>query len=168
VSRQYEEQWHSYYGYPFYWNSTEVMPLPIIPPSIAGTPVDTTEATKMPDEHRDPHLQSSSDVHGFALKTNDGEIGHLDDFLVDDDEWSVRYLAIRTNWWTGRKVILPAAWADRVSVTEEKIVVPLDRDTIKDAPEWNELEPISREFEIDLFGYYGRKGYWTEQHDHVT
>ena len=41
-----------------------------------------------------------------------------------------------------------------------QVFVPLSRETIKDAPEWNDAEAISRAFEQRLFDYYGRGGYW--------
>src|SRR3546814_3688958 len=80
----------------------------------------------------------SSDVCSSDLvAASDGEIGHIDDFLVDDTDWSLRFLVIDTrNWLPGRKVLVAPAWARGIDWSDEKLLVDTDRDTIKKAPEY--------------------------------
>jgi uncharacterized protein YrrD len=68
----------------------------------------------------DPHLRSLNEVKGYHVHALDGEIGHLSDFLIDDESWKIEYALIDTrNWWAGKHVLLPAAaitemdWAGR-------------------------------------------------------
>ena len=44
---------------------------------------------------------------GYHIEATDGEIGHVEDFLVEDSSWAIRYMIVDTrNWWPGRKVLV--------------------------------------------------------------
>jgi sporulation protein YlmC with PRC-barrel domain len=45
----------------------------------------------------DPHLRSTHDVSGYHIQATDGEIGHVEDFIIDDETWAIRYLIIDTH-----------------------------------------------------------------------
>ena len=63
----------------------------------------------------DPHLRSTHDVSGYHIQAADGEIGHVEDFIIDDETWAIRYLVIDTkNWWYGKKVLVSPQWIERV------------------------------------------------------
>jgi hypothetical protein len=157
VSRQYEEEWHAYYGYPGYWLAPDTWAVGAIPPSIVAPPVPPGESEK---EFGDPHLRSTGEVIGYSIRAHDGDIGHVDDFVVDDAGWIVRYVVITRSWWPGKKVLLAPEWIERISWDEMKAFVPISRDTIKDAPDWDDSQPITRAFEERLYDYYGHKRYW--------
>jgi hypothetical protein len=112
------------------------------------------------EESADPHLRSTSEVMGYSIHATDGDIGHVDDFLVDDSVWAIGYVVISRSWWPGKKVILSPECIERVSWEEMKVFLPLTRETIKDAPDWDDSQPLSRAFEQQLHDYYGRRGYW--------
>jgi len=50
-------------------------------------------------------LHKTSYLHGFHLVATDGEIGHIDDFLLDAN-WTVRYLVVDTSNWIGGRSVL--------------------------------------------------------------
>jgi hypothetical protein len=109
----------------------------------------------------DPHLRSTHAVSGYHVQAGDGEIGHVEDFIIDDVTWAIRYLIIDTqNWWSGKKVLVSPQWIERVSWEEEKVFISLSRDTIRQSPEYTDWSMLTREFEIDLHRYYKRQGYW--------
>ena len=109
----------------------------------------------------DSHLRSTNEVTGYHIEAADGEIGHVEDFIVDDETWAIRYLEVDTrNWWPGKKVLVSPQWIDNVSWPDSKVYVHLSRETIKNGPEYIESMPISREFEKRLYGHYGRPPYW--------
>ncbi len=67
-------------------------------------------------ETADVHLQTATAVMGYAIQTEDGEIGHVKDVLVDDQAWAIRYLVVDTkNRWVGTKVLVSPAWLTRVT-----------------------------------------------------
>jgi sporulation protein YlmC with PRC-barrel domain len=64
----------------------------------------------------DVHLQTATAVMGYAIQTEDGEIGHVQDVLVDDQAWAIRYLVVDTeNRWVGKKVLVSPAWLTLVT-----------------------------------------------------
>jgi uncharacterized protein YrrD len=156
ISRRYEEEWHRYYGYSGYW----LTPGPVaFGAAISGAEFQPAEPPRKSEGPKvDPHLRSSTDVTGYSIHASDGDIGHVDDFIVDDGEWTILYIVISRSFWAGKKVLISPDWIERISWHEMKVFVPLSRDTIRDAPEWDDSQPISREFEGQLFDYYGRRG----------
>lgn len=111
----------------------------------------------------DPHLHSCKEVTGYYLEASDGRIGHVKDFVVDDGAWSIRYLVIDTgNWLTGKNVLLGPSWAESIRWEDRTVHVPLARDKIKNAPEYQPSEPIRRSDEEALHDYYGLPKYWNQ------
>jgi sporulation protein YlmC with PRC-barrel domain len=105
-------------------------------------------------------------VSGYHIHGTDGEIGHVEDFILDDETWAIRYLIVNTqNWWPGKKVLVSPHWIERVSWDESSVLVDLPRETIKQAPEYTEGFLLTREFEDRLHRHYNRQGYWV---DNVT
>jgi hypothetical protein len=87
----------------------------------------------------DRHLRSTNEVTGYNLLALDGEIGHVDDFIVDDETWAIRYLVVATrNWWPGKKVLISPKWIENVSWEEREVAIGLSRDAIKAAPEYTD------------------------------
>jgi uncharacterized protein YrrD len=163
VSRQHERDYYQYYGYPYYWGYPGLWGLGLYPNLLAtGTWKET--ASERPDTaSQDLHLRSAKDIRGYHIQGNDDEIGHVADFIVDDETWEVRYLVIDTsNWWMGKKVLVAPHWASRISWEESKVHVALSRETIKNSPEWNPDAPVNRAYEERLYDYYGRPVYWTD------
>jgi sporulation protein YlmC with PRC-barrel domain len=67
-------------------------------------------------ESGDVHLQTATEVMGYAIQAEDGEIGHVKDVLVDDQAWAIRYLVVDTeNRWAGKKVLVSPAWLTHVT-----------------------------------------------------
>ena len=86
---------------------------------------------------------------------------------MDDEAWAIRYIEVATrNWWPGKKVLVSPAWIERVSWTDSKVYVGLTREAIKNAPEYAESMPITREYENRLYFHYGRPPYWLQEAEH--
>jgi hypothetical protein len=121
------------------------------------------------DIHTEPpvsreHEAATQGLIGYNIYAEDGEIGHLDGFVMDDESWSLRYIEVATrNWWPGKKVLVSPAWIERVSRTSPELYVSLPRDAIKGAPEYIESSPITREYESALYFHYGRPPYWADE-----
>ncbi len=154
VSRQRERDYHDHYGYPYYWAATGMG----LKSGLAPPPLPTPPAV---ERTGDVHLRSAKELRGYHIQGTDDAIGHVNEFIVDDETWEVRYLVIDTsNWWIGKKVLLAPHWARRVSWLEGKVYVDLDRETIKGSPAWNGVEAINREYETQLHEHYQRSAYW--------
>lgn len=106
-------------------------------------------------------LRSTREVAGYYLQATDGDIGHVEDFILEEGQWIIRYLVVDTrNWLPGRKVLIAPQWIERVSWEEKKAYVDLSQEAVRDAPEYKPSSPLKREDEIELHDYYGRPPYW--------
>ena len=109
----------------------------------------------------DPSLRSVRNVTGYYIEATDGDLGHVEDFIVDTSEWAIRYMIIDTrNWWPGKKVLVSPEWINRVSWPESRVYVDMSKDAIQRAPEYDPDRPLAREYETRLFGHHGRRTYW--------
>jgi sporulation protein YlmC with PRC-barrel domain len=80
-------------------------------------------------------LHKTSRMVGYHLMTDDGEVGHVDDFLLDEATWVVRYLVVDTsNWIGGRSVLVSASVVTSIDSSSRRIRVRLTREQIKDSP----------------------------------
>jgi uncharacterized protein YrrD len=161
VSRQFEEAYYGYYDWPMYWGG----------PNMWGNYPDIVRGREKWREYSkdekpwDPHLRSTHTVSGYNIQSTDGDIGHVEDFVIDDQNWAIRYLIINTqNWWPGKRVLIATQWIERVSWSELKIVVNLSRELIKQSPEFTDESLLSRDYEVGLHGHYSRQGYWIDEH----
>ena len=160
VSRQFEETYYGYYGYPMYWGGSYMWGAY---PYIEREPEKWRESTQG-EKTWDPHLRSTHDVSGHHIQATDGEIGHVEDFIIDDETWAIRYLIIDTqNWWPGKKVLVSPLWIERVSWDESKVFVNLLREAIKQSPEYTEDSLLTRDYETGLHRHYNRQGYWVDE-----
>jgi len=160
VSRQFEQDYFRFYGWPTYWGGDGLWGNWAYPGQLAMAP---SSALREDLNQGDPHLRSLREVVGYHLQGMDGEIGHVKDFVVDDRTWAVRYLVVDTsNWWVGKKVLLAPQWVERISWADNEVYVSLPREDIKNSPEWVPEQPINRAYEVRLYDYYGRPVYWSD------
>lgn len=167
VSRQLERDLVSYFDWPVYWApaayTVGAMGSGSPPPPVATNTPDADVKQSAEMESGDPNLRSMSEVAGYRIQAADDEVGHVEDFIVDDESWAIRYVVVDTrNWLPGRKVILAPKWFTDCVWAESKVYTDLSRDAIKGAPEFDPSQPINRDYEGRLYDYYGRPGYWTE------
>jgi len=162
VSRQHESDFYGYYGYPNYWGYAGAWGMGAYPAVLAGgVPNAVPSEIEAERPSGDVHLRSAREVRGYHVQGKDEAIGHIDDFIVDDETWEIRYLVIDTkNWWFGKKVLVAPHWASRISWQERMVYIDLSRQAIKDSPEWNVEAGVNREYETHLYDYYGRPVYW--------
>ncbi len=166
VSRQHEVEYLGYYGYPNYWGGSYLWGPEMYPGGMA-IPESFSAATisdRMAKESQDSNLRSTDVVSSYAIEAVDGEIGHVDNFIVDEKAWAIRYIEVATqNWWPGKKVLVSPIWVERVSWSDSKVYVALTRDEIQKCPEYIDTMKITREYEQRLHSHYGRPPYWLSE-----
>jgi hypothetical protein len=174
VSRQeqirQERAYHDYYGWPYYWGGVGFWGALNTPAALLGPPAAYIPAAPPPAEadageaaerEGDPHLRSTAEVMGYYIEARDGEIGHVEDFLVDDEAWAIRYMVVDTsNWWVGKKVLVAPDWITEIRWQDSHVHVDLTREAIKAGPVYDPTTPIDRAYEERLHRSYGREGYW--------
>jgi uncharacterized protein YrrD len=137
VSRQYEEDYYRYYGWPTYWQGdglwgTSAFPVLGMPPP--PCPVEPVTATRPLPESADTHLRSALAVDGYRLEAGDGKIGHVCDLMIDPKSWAIQRLVIKTGWLSGKEVEIPTGKVDRISYDESTVYVNLTGKTVKQSP----------------------------------
>src|SRR5215207_1899401 len=91
-------------------------------------------------------LHRLSRIRGFHVRATDGALGHVDDFIVDEETWQVRYLVVDTsNWMGGKWVAISPASVTKVEWADQRIQVALTRDEIKSSPTLDEANVPSHE-----------------------
>jgi sporulation protein YlmC with PRC-barrel domain len=87
------------------------------------------------------HLMSATDLNGLHIEATDGEIGHVDDVLVDEDSWNIRYVVLDTsNWIGGRAVVISPRVLKEVDLPDRIVRVEVARDDVKGSPELDSIE----------------------------
>jgi hypothetical protein len=174
ISRQAEAGLYQYYGWTPCWDGDLMPPLSYLSGGIGSgflfppgnerrEPSEIAAAGDKPREALagDPHLRSVGDTRGHAIRASDGDIGHVDDFVFDDDGWRIRYMIVDTrNWLPGRKVLIAPPWIKELDWSERRVVVDLTREAIRESPPYDSSRPLARDYEAQLHGHYGREDYW--------
>ena len=126
-------------------------------------------AGRIERESTDSHLRSTEAITGYYVEATDGEIGHVEGFVVDDEAWAIRYVEVATrNWLPGKKVLISPAWIERVSWPDSKVYARLSREAIKSCPGYLLTRRLTREYETRLYSHYGRPPYWVHETEHQS
>jgi hypothetical protein len=100
-------------------------------------------------------LRSTESVKGYHINAEDGEIGHVEDYIVDDEKWNLCFLVVDThNWLPGRKVLVMPRWIKRIDWEESKVYMDLLQEIIKNSPVFDSSKEIVKDYENELFNYY--------------
>ena len=166
VSRQHEMEHHRHYGLPFYWLGGSVWGSWPDPQALLNAQQERLGDSPMAEDTKsvpgDTHLRSVHEVSGYHVKATGGEIGHVEDFLFDDETWQIRYVIVDTrNWWPAKKVLLRPQWIEEVSWSTREFRTTMGREMIEKSPAWNPDSPVSREYELHLHQHYGYAPDWT-------
>jgi hypothetical protein len=166
VSRQHELAYSAYYGYPCYWGGTGLWGGSAYPSAMLTDLDEDAILTRARQRHTsdDQHLRSCEAVKGYHVHASDGDIGHVEEFLVDERTWAIRYLIVNTsNWWLGHQVLVAPAWLEAVSWTYSKVTTSLTRQEVRSAPAYSSLLSLNRDDEEGIYRHYRRKGYWQDK-----
>lgn len=150
ISKQKEADLIKYYNWPYYWGVTP--------------PIRNIAEGEEDKEERDPHLRSLNELHGYRIKGTDGKIGHVEDFIVEEDSWIIRYMVVDLrNFLPGKKVLIAPEWIDNINWATKELEVWLDVDSIKNVPKYDPSLPIDRRYEEKLYNYFEVPTYWEEE-----
>lgn len=98
-------------------------------------------------------------VLGHHLAATDGDIGHVEEFLVDERDWTIRYLVVDTrNLLPGRKVLVAPKWIDAIDWPARRLRVDLSRDAIRQSPPYDPGRSPESDYLDRLHRHYDRPG----------
>lgn len=139
VSRQHETEYSNYYDWPYYWSTAGLWEFGYRPSSLMmSRAIKAAQEHELRSEPGDPHLRSSREVFGYHIKALDGEIGHVEDFIIDDLRWSIEQLVVDTrNWWHGKNVLISPDKIVRINWAEANVDVKLTQNQIKNLADFD-------------------------------
>ena len=149
VTRQHEHDLHAHYGWPAYWE----------PGAFAGElAIAQSEYMGSEDEEKagDPHLRSTNIVRGYNIYAKDGRIGHIDDFIMDDANWTIKYLIVDIRGWLPeRRVIISPRWIEKLDWLASNAYINLAKEDIETSPKFDPSKPMDDDYEDRLHDHYG-------------
>ena len=126
MSRQDETRVLGHYGYPSYWED--------------GAEPESAPPQPAHVKPGDEHLSGTRDITGYHLQASDGEIGHVDDVLIDGS-WRIRYLVVDTsNWIGGKSVVISPTALHGIDWSHSRMQVDLTREAIRESPSFDSIE----------------------------
>ena len=160
VSRRAESGIFQHYGLSPYWSGSYLGgyrgPYGSTPFPVAGDEQRNREITDAEHDRYNPSLRSFKLITGYHVESRDGDIGHIEDFLVDDADWSIRFLLIDTrNWWHGKRVLISPRSVLEIDWQGRMVSLNVDRQKVKDGPEYDPSVVLDKSFEQHFHHHYG-------------
>ena len=103
----------------------------------------------------DSHLRSGAELQSdYWVLGKDGDIGPIHDFVMDDQQWTVRYIMVNVGWWFSAKLVLvPPRFVDRISFNQGAVATSLPAEVALNAPPYDAVTSFS-EFEHRVADYW--------------
>lgn len=152
VSRKYEKELSKHYNidhyWPYYYAPTGAV---YFPPRPMSPPLKI-----MNEKDLNTSLRSFREVKDYHIKATDSKMGHVEDLIVDDEDWQIVYVIVDTSNWLpwSKKVLLAIDWLEDISYVDRQVTIGLPSDTIKDAPEFDSSRPMDIDYEKALYDFY--------------
>jgi hypothetical protein len=105
----------------------------------------------------DPHLRSTNAVNGYDIHAADGNIGHVENFLVDDQDWGIAYLVIDTrNWWPGEHVLVAPATVANIDWSSRTVNLRVIREQVRNSRAWQAEATLPETDREKPYSHYDR------------
>lgn len=151
VSRQQELELYAYYPWGSYWESG----FNALPVSMYDILLKNDDNSINKETHGDQHLRSTDHVTGYNIKTSDGEIGKVEDFLIDDSNWKIDFLVVDAdNWLHGKNVLISPKWIKEIKWVTSEVIVKVSTERVKNSPEYDTSQPVNETYETKLYNHY--------------
>jgi hypothetical protein len=95
-----------------------------------------------PNSDCNPRLRSTKMLTGLHILCTDGQLGHVEDFLIDDRDWSLADLVVDTrNWWPGKSVLVEPSLVEAIDWDSREIRLSLARGQVEHRPAFQHVAP---------------------------
>jgi len=163
VSRQYEQEYAKYYHHSMYWEGAFIWGATLTPhASLPPTPEEDQAHEERVAKIAQSHLRSCQEAMGYSLTLRDGQMGDLEDFILDTQLWRLRHAIVDTSWLPGHRVLVDVDWFRDFDWGRQTAEVDLTVEQVKHSPKFNHHEGVNRDYEKRLYDYYGKPCYWEE------
>jgi sporulation protein YlmC with PRC-barrel domain len=143
VSRQQEIKLYEHYAWESYWFSG-FYPGGYLGVSTPFPIMDESEPIKDNNEAKaiaDFHLRSTKTITGYRIYAVDGEIGHVNDFIMDDKNWQIKFIVVDThNWFGGKKVMIPVGLIKKIEWTVSEVFLKMSMAAVEKCKLFDEAD----------------------------
>jgi uncharacterized protein YrrD len=167
VSQQVQSRLYGYYGWDPLWDEAPnlgaapgEMASPLrAPPALSAQTREGPLDEAAVSEEADDHLHSVFEVIGYHIDAIDGEIGHVEDFMFDNEDWRLRYLIVDTsNWWFGKRVLISTHAVKAIVRSDRQVHLDVSREQVQSSPPWDPLAAFDPAYAARLHSHYGWPG----------
>ena len=158
VSREHEKKMLKHLNYPYCWTNNGPEIIPHMPEKSAQKADEEILEELELEEQKENHLRSFKEVKGYDIEASDGNLGHVEDFILEDKTWAFRYVVVDTRNWLpgGKKVIFSLSWVKEVNWELSTLFLDVSKEQVENSPEFDPEQPVNIEYETRLYDYYGR------------
>jgi hypothetical protein len=165
VSQQMQNRLYEYYGWDPAWSGpyfgvAGAMASPMMSLPYLGLQMRAEPRPEVVDsQERDPHLRSVVEVIGYHIHALDGDIGHVENFMFENDDWSLRYFVVDTsNWCLGKRVLIAMQAVKGVDWSDRHVRLDVSREQVKTSPPWDPMVAFNEIEKTHLHKHYGWAG----------
>jgi len=166
VSQQMQRRVYDHYGWDSSWdgiypgNVLGAMASPMMAPAYLGSKTNSEERAEVADDQEgDPHLRSVVELIGYHIHALDGDIGHVENFMLDKEDWRLRYFVVDTsNWWLGKRVLIAMQAVRSVEWIDRHIRLDVSREQVRTSPVWDPMVAFNEMDKSLLHNHYGWPG----------
>jgi sporulation protein YlmC with PRC-barrel domain len=134
VSRRDEEAYYRYFGWPYYWEGGKLWGLtgvPLLEAAPQSPRIEPTVAFGPQIERAAAQLRSVEAVTGYQVRTNNGTMGYVCDFMMDADSWAIGQLVIKTGHrFSGKEELIETKNVSSISYAESTVFATLTAESI--------------------------------------
>jgi hypothetical protein len=165
VSRQQQEALHEHFNWPVYWTNpftTSHATYAYVKAELeAVREKEAIEAAKEKQAEMDTHLRRAKEVIGYGVEGRDNGLGSVEDFILEDENWILRYMVLDAGGLIeDKRVLIAPFWIQWIRYDNKQVFIDLPKQDIMDSPPFDPTEPLNREYEEVLYDFYGRPYYW--------
>ncbi len=154
VSREYEAELMKHYNLDPYWPYTYSAPSGgalFFPPRPLGVPPKSVD-----EDELETRLRSFKEVKGYHIRAEEEKMGHVDDFIVDDEDWQIVYVVVDFSGIlsSSKKVLISIEWLEEISYVDQEMKINMPPEKLKKAPQYDPEMEFGQEEEKKVYDFY--------------
>jgi len=115
----------------------------------------TSRQRKLDLKRQVSHLRSTRDLLGYSIHTTDGEVGSIEDFIIEDSLWGVQHTVVTLNKPPLRSILLPPDSIRSISWSSKAAWANLSLRELERIPDFDPATPVDEDDERRRYDYYG-------------
>jgi hypothetical protein len=132
MSRQIQSRLNEVYPVFMYWAMSGY-----VSTSLPLAPVSNQQSQS---EEHNIAFRSVEDIGHCFIQAVDGDLGAIEEIVVDDESWSIRYIVANpTKWLLGRKFWVLPTWIETIDWEAQQVFLKISKEQLKNSPDYSSL-----------------------------